>query len=115
MNAKLTPTGAVRILTGDLNSSPDSEPIAQARKKLRRAFEISETPPKGPWRTDNLWKTLPPDENLVRRDVGHRIDHIFVSRGIRVRSHETFVDFATPGFYASDHFMLVAELADSAE
>lgn len=112
---ELTPTGAVRILTGDLNSPPDSEPIARARQKLMRAFEISETPPKGPWRTDNLWKTLPPDENLVRRDVGHRIDHVFVSPGVRVRSHETFVDFATPGFYASDHFMLVAELADSAE
>ena len=112
---ELTPTGALRILTGDLNSPPDSEPIARARAKLRRAYEITETPPKGPWRTDNLWKTLPSDENLTSRETGKRIDHIFVSDGVRVRSHETFVDFASPGFYASDHFMLAVELVLPAE
>ena len=45
------------------------------------------------------------------------MDHIFLTPGTRVTSHETFGDFYGDNFYPSDHFPLkaVIEFAPSAK
>ena len=90
------------ILCGDFNSRVESPQIQLAKKTLSRAFEISATPPKGPFRTDNCWKFVPPERENEK--AGNRIDHIFLTPGIKVASHETFGDFYGDNFYPSDHF-----------
>ena len=94
------------MLMGDFNSCVESSQIQLAKKMLARAYEISETPPKGPFRTDNCWKFVPPEKEDAK--AGSRIDHIFLTPGTRVMSHETFGDFYGDNFYPSDHFPLKA-------
>lgn len=101
-NAKGLPV----MLMGDFNSSPESPEIRFAKKTLSRAYEVSETPPKGPFRTDNCWRFVPPEKE--DETAGKRIDHIFLTPGTRVASHETFGDFYGDNFYPSDHFPLKA-------
>lgn len=92
------------ILMGDFNSREESPQIRLAKKSLARAYEITETPPKGPFRTDNCWKFVPPEQENEK--AGNRIDHIFLTPGTKVASHETFGDFYGDNFYPSDHFPL---------
>ena len=92
------------ILTGDFNSVAESPQIMLAKKTLVRAYEISATPPRGPFRTDNCWRFVPPEKEDAKS--GKRIDHIFLTPGTKVVSHETFGDFYGDNFYPSDHFPL---------
>ena len=94
------------ILCGDFNSRVESPQIQQAKKTLARAYEISATPPKGPFRTDNCWKFVPPEKENEK--AGNRIDHIFFTPGTTVTGYETFGDFYGDNFYPSDHFPLKA-------
>lgn len=94
------------MLMGDFNSSAESPQIQLAKKTLSRAYEISEMPPMGPFRTDNCWRFVPPDKEDAK--AGNRIDHIFLTPGTKVMSHETFGDFYGDNFYPSDHFPMKA-------
>ena len=105
---EMAPPSAAVFLTGDMNTAPETKPIGIAKSALRRAYEISETAPKGPYRSDNMWIRVEPEEERTCRTAGERIDHIFVSEGVRVLDHETFVDPYAGRFYASDHFPLKA-------
>ena len=84
----------------------ESPQIQLAKKSLARAFEISATPPKGPFRTDNCWKFVPPENEDEK--AGNRIDHIFLTPGTKVTDYETFGDFYGDNFYPSDHFPVKA-------
>ena len=107
---KLAGKGPV-VLTGDFNASPSSQPYrvitqgdeaakADARYKLLDAKGISKSPHQGP---DSTWNGF---RAIVK---GRRIDYIFVSRGVRVRSHAILAEKVN-GRFVSDHLPVVAEL-----
>ena len=104
-------TGLPVILCGDFKSVVTTPQIEAAKKALRLAYDVSETPPKGPARTDNEWKFRDPSQETY----GPRIDHVFLTDGAKVRSYETFGDFFGDGIYPSDHFPIkaVLELPDN--
>ena len=129
--------GAPIVFTGDHNCRETEAPAQAVSKLMTNAFYASETPPTGPWRTFTGWRwrdqeypaidalKLPmhvrnarkgsPDAdkdkngNHVWEDCGARIDYIYVSPGIRVKSYATHAD-ARPGkqLYPSDHFPVTA-------
>jgi endonuclease/exonuclease/phosphatase family metal-dependent hydrolase len=89
------------LLTGDMNSGPESKPIALAKAVLKDAKAISRTPHTGPFGTSNSF-------NFKKEKTG-RIDYIFVSTGVSVLTHAT-LDDSENALYPSDHFPVVAEL-----
>ena len=98
--------GAPAIVVGDFNAVVESPEIRLGKSEMDRAFEISLTPPTGPFRTDNCWDFVTPSRETAA--AGHRIDHILVAPGTTVYSHETFGDYYGDDFYPSDHFPLRA-------
>ena len=134
---EFAPPGTPVIFTGDHNCRETEEPAQAVSKLLRNALYISETPPTGPWRTFTGWRwrdsefstadalKLPmnvrnarkgsPDADKAKNgghvweDCGARIDYIYVSDGIKVKTYETRGD-PRPGkkLYPSDHFPVVA-------
>ena len=134
---EFAPPGTPVIFTGDHNCRENEEPAQAVSKLLKNALYISETPPTGPWRTFNGWKwrdkeysatdalKLAPHVRNARmgspdadkrqnggyvwEDCGARIDYIYVSDGIRVKSYATRDD-PRPGtkLYPSDHFPITA-------
>jgi endonuclease/exonuclease/phosphatase family metal-dependent hydrolase len=90
------------ILTGDLNLTPDKEPIDLLKKYLRDSYEASEEPPYGPVGTFNGFKT---DADLSNR----RIDYIFVHGGIEVMKYAALTDFKDHRF-PSDHLPVFVKL-----
>ena len=134
---EFAPSGTPVIFTGDHNCRETEEPAQAVSKLLKNALYISETPPTGPWRTFTGWhwrekeysttdalKLAPhvrnarkgsPDADkrqnggYVWEDCGARIDYIYVSDGIRVKSYATRDD-PRPGtkLYPSDHFPVTA-------
>ena len=134
---EFAPPGTPVVFTGDHNCRETEEPAKAISALLKNAFYASETPPTGPWRTFNGWSwrdvevssaaalKLPenvrnarkgsPDADKVRNgghvweDCGARIDYIYVSDGIRVKSYATRAD-PRPGakLYPSDHFPVTA-------
>lgn len=132
---EFAPPGTPVVFTGDHNCREIEEPAEAVTKLLKNALYISETSPKGSWRTFNGWiwrdteyptgdalKLLPAERNalLGGNDVpyakryacgGARIDFIYVSEGVSVKSYETRAD-ARPGakLYPSDHFPVTATI-----
>ena len=134
---EFAPTGTPVIFTGDHNCRETEEPAQAVSKLLKNALYLSETPPAGPWRTFTGWKwrekeystidalKLAPHVRNAREgspdadkrqnggyvweDCGARIDYIYVSDGIRVKSYATRDD-PRPGtkLYPSDHFPVTA-------
>ena len=134
---EFAPPGTPVIFTGDHNCRETEEPSQAVSKLLKNALYVSETPPTGPWRTFTGWKwrdteystvdalKLQPNVRNARKgspdadkiknggyvweDCGPRIDYIYVSDGIRVKSYSTRGD-ARPGkkLYPSDHFPVTA-------
>lgn len=129
------PTGTPIVFTGDHNCTEIEEPAKAVAGKLKNALYASETPPKGPWRTYTGWryeaneypcleamKLTEAERNAlvageeVRYDAryacgGPRIDYIYVSEGVRVKSYETRADVRRgTALYPSDHFPVVAEI-----
>jgi endonuclease/exonuclease/phosphatase family metal-dependent hydrolase len=90
------------LLTGDMNSGPDSKPIALAKEALKDAKAVSLSPHTGPFGTSNSFN--------FKKEKTSRIDYIFVSTGIRVLTHAT-LDDSEKGLYPSDHFPVVADVA----
>lgn len=137
--ADIVPEGTPVVFTGDHNCRETEEPSQVVMKTLKNALYASETPPVGPWRTFSGWKwrekeypavdalRLPVDIRNARKgspdadrdedgehkweDCGARIDYVYVSNGVKVKSYTT-CDDTRPGtkLYPSDHFPLVAEI-----
>lgn len=89
------------ILLGDFNSTPDTEAYAILVAGLGDAMKLSATPAYGPTGSTNGF-------NYNGKFV-HRIDHIFLSPGIKVLKHGTLTDSSDHRF-PSDHFPVVARL-----
>lgn len=102
-------SGEPVIITGDFNSSVDSEPyliITNSEGGNKYLFEnsenISSLKHDGPEGTFTGF-----DTNI---DPKGPIDFIFVSKGIKVNSHKTISDKFN-SHYPSDHFPVLAEVA----
>ena len=134
---EFAPSGTPVVFTGDHNCRETEEPAEAVSKLLKNALYVSETPPAGPWRTFNGWQwsdtevsiadalKLPPNVRNARKgspdaqkskngghvweDCGARIDYVYVSDGIKVKSYATHSD-PRPGtrLYPSDHFPISA-------
>lgn len=89
------------LLTGDMNSGPESKPIALAKAVLKDAKAISRTPHAGPFGTSNSFN--------FKKEKTARIDYIFVSTGVSVLTHAT-LDDSENSLYPSDHFPVAADL-----
>lgn len=118
--------GAPIVFVGDHNCNETEAPALAVAAVLRDAVHVSETPPRGAWRTFNGWRwrekeisavealKLPSEVRNSRKGspCGSRIDYVYVSPGIRVLDCVT-VDETRPGtrLYPSDHFPVVATIA----
>jgi endonuclease/exonuclease/phosphatase family metal-dependent hydrolase len=90
------------ILTGDFNSTPETEQIQALSAFLRDTRSISEQPPYGPEGTFNRRFSNPIGRN--------RIDYIFVNDAFRVARYAVLTDFREFPYYPSDHQPVTAEL-----
>lgn len=97
----LNPEGLPAIVMGDLNLTPESEPIRRFSDALVDVYEAA-TMRLGPAATFNSFQT--------DRVPTRRIDYIFVSPTIQVDRMATLTDYID-GRYASDHFPVLAWLA----
>ncbi|GAB4451741.1 MAG: endonuclease/exonuclease/phosphatase family protein [Armatimonadaceae bacterium] len=89
------------ILTGDFNLGPETPPIRRLSASLRHAREHTELPPYGPVGTFSGFD--------VTRPLETAIDHIFVSRGIRVLKYAVLPDQWNQR-YPSDHLPVAVKL-----
>lgn len=95
------------ILTGDLNTTPDSPPYntligkgTQTRPVYLDAYEHSVQKPKGPDSTWNGFDAIVPNR---------RIDFVFTTKSVRVERFQTLDDQRESRF-PSDHLPVIAEL-----
>jgi endonuclease/exonuclease/phosphatase family metal-dependent hydrolase len=98
---QIVPSTADCILTGDLNSAPDSATVRMAEECFKNTRTISETPPTGGEATVNGFR--------LNREPKGRIDYVFVSENMRVLSYATLNE-RVGGFYPSDHFPVAARI-----
>lgn len=106
--------GETVVLMGDMNDDPDvprpkwardsaaypwGGSILAAKDALNDAYEISETTPTGPKNSAHGFKPVGTS----------RLDHIFLTRGVRVKSYRTHDD-RSGGGYPSDHDAVSAEI-----
>jgi endonuclease/exonuclease/phosphatase family metal-dependent hydrolase len=89
------------IVTGDFNSTPDSEVFATISAALRDARAISQAPPYGPVATFNDFNVSKPGQE--------RIDYVFLSPQWQVRRYAVLTD-SVDARYPSDHFPVVTQL-----
>jgi endonuclease/exonuclease/phosphatase family metal-dependent hydrolase len=89
------------LLAGDMNATPGTEPIARASAVLHEAYKLTQKPHVGPVATSNGFK--------FDRVPTAKIDHIFVSDGVKVLTHATYDD-SENGLYPSDHFPVAADV-----
>jgi endonuclease/exonuclease/phosphatase family metal-dependent hydrolase len=88
------------ILTGDFNTTPDSEPIQTILGHLKNSRSISETTPYGPEGTSGGFEVTEQDRI---------IDFIFVNDKMRILRHGHLSD-SFGLFYPSDHLPVLAEI-----
>ena len=89
------------LLTGDLNLRSDHPAYTALTHVMQDAATTSETLAMGPTMTFNgFGKDIEP---------GNKIDFVFISRGLRSRSHAVIGDLYQ-GHYPSDHFPVVSTL-----
>ena len=89
------------ILTGDFNSTPDTEQINAIQTLLSDAYQATKTPPYGPVGTFNSFKFDAPFKD--------RIDYVFVSKQFDVLKYGALTD-ANEQRYPSDHLPVVTKL-----
>ena len=82
------------ICVGDFNSTPETEQIQAMQTILNDSYKVTQDPPYGPVGTFNAFKFDAP--------MKHRIDYIFVSKGIKVLKYGVLTD-AKDQRYPSDH------------
>jgi len=109
ITAKLAtlPADSPIILTGDFNTTADSEPITiitnpNNKMAMTDSRQLAKYPPLGPDFTFAGWQ--------LEGAPGNTIDFIFVSKPIRVIYHVVIASHSH-GFYPSDHLPVLAELA----
>jgi endonuclease/exonuclease/phosphatase family metal-dependent hydrolase len=85
---------ATTILTGDFNSTPETEQIKTLKMSLNDSYEVTKRPPYGPEGTFNAFKFDAPMKD--------RIDYIFVTKNIDVLKYGVLTD-AKDQRYPSDH------------
>lgn len=97
------------VLAGDFNSVETDTPYLTLTSRngnppyLCDAMQQTLTPHSGPLATFTGFEIKPPDP-------GERIDYLFVSEAVQVRSHCTCVARRTEG-YMSDHLPVLAEIS----
>ena len=98
------PDGPV-VVTGDFNTTPDSEPYriltTATRRALVDALHASSLPHHGPTSSWNAFKAIEP---------GRRIDFILVRPPVGVRQHGILSD-TFDGRFPSDHLPVLAEVS----
>lgn len=85
---------ATTILTGDFNSTPDTEQIKTISELLNDTHNVTKQPPYGPEGTFNSFK--------FDAEMKARIDYIFVSKNVDVLKYGVLTD-AKEQRYPSDH------------
>jgi len=93
---------ATVLLTGDFNSTPDSDPYRMivSNSFLQDAKQLSETKHSGP---EGTWSTF-----NVKQGVDRRIDYIFITpKHFRVLKHSHLTDSENET-YPSDHLPVLA-------
>jgi endonuclease/exonuclease/phosphatase family metal-dependent hydrolase len=85
---------APTFLTGDFNSTPETEQIKTIQTLLNDSYEVTEQPPYGPVGTFNSFK--------FDAAMDKRIDYIFASKSIKVLKYGVLTD-AKEQRYPSDH------------
>jgi endonuclease/exonuclease/phosphatase family metal-dependent hydrolase len=93
---------APALLLGDLNATPDSEPVQILLTGLRDARSLSQTPPYGPMGTFNGFKL---DAPLLAR-----IDYVLLSAHWRMLRYAVLTD-SVQGRFPSDHLPVVTRLS----
>ena len=88
------------VLTGDLNLTPDTEPIQKLTAKLKDAY-VAAPDRLGPEGTFNGFNYAQP--------AAKRIDYVMASPGVEVINFATLTD-AVEGRYPSDHFAVLSTL-----
>ena len=91
------------VLMGDLNLTPDTEPIQFLKKNLTDAMEISQKPPYGPIGTFNGF-----DQDRI---MENRIDYIFVNN-MDVLSYTHIDDRMPNNMHISDHLPVMMTVKD---
>jgi len=91
------------ILMGDLNLTPDSEPIQYLKKNLTDAMEISKQPFYGPIGTFNGF-----DQDRI---MENRIDYFFV-KNVDVLSYTHIDDRMPNNKHVSDHLPILMTIAN---
>jgi endonuclease/exonuclease/phosphatase family metal-dependent hydrolase len=92
---------ATTILTGDFNSTPDTEQIKSIKKILSDTRDVTKQAPYGPEGTFNSFKFDAP--------MDKRIDYIFVSKDIDVLKYGVLTD-AKEQRYPSDHQPVIVKV-----
>jgi endonuclease/exonuclease/phosphatase family metal-dependent hydrolase len=90
------------IVTGDLNLTPETEPVVLLKRYMKDSREVSEEPPYGPVGTFNGFKI---DADLS----SNRIDYIFVRGEITVMKYAALSEFKDHRF-PSDHLPVFAKV-----
>lgn len=91
------------IVTGDFNTTPDSEPyriLTADGIGLNDAFDVTQFPHHGPTTTWNGFEAIEPDR---------RIDFVFVDDDVRVIRHG-ILSGTVDGRFPSDHLPVLAEV-----
>lgn len=98
---KRNPKGYPVVLMGDLNLTPDTEPIQTLAKAMKDTYTTSSFPPLGPNGTFTgfSWE----------QKIDRRIDYIFVSQEVQPLQTAILTD-SQEQRYPSDHFPVVAKL-----
>ncbi|MGB7394962.1 MAG: endonuclease/exonuclease/phosphatase family protein [Pricia sp.] len=91
------------VLMGDLNLTPDQQPIQRIQNYMEDGKKITKTPFYGPTGTFNGF-----DRNLV---LDRRIDYIFV-KGLDVRSYMHIDDRMQNNKHISDHLPVLITLGE---
>lgn len=96
--------GEALIMLGDLNSTPDSPPLAALTGDggLRDSRPASSSPPVGPEGTFNAFVTVPADSK--------RIDYVLADPDVAVERYAVLAWHGDGGRVASDHWPVVADL-----
>ena len=89
------------IFTGDLNATPETEPVQIIRNVLNDSYDITILPPYGPVGTFNDFRFDAP--------LKDRIDYIFVSNHFVVHKYAVLTDYFEQR-YPSDHMPVVVDL-----
>jgi endonuclease/exonuclease/phosphatase family metal-dependent hydrolase len=91
------------IVTGDFNSTPETEQIKALSAFLSDSRSVTEQSPYGPKGTFNRRFSNPIGDN--------RIDYIFVNAAFHVNKYAVLTDYRVFPFYPSDHQPVVVELS----